>query len=176
MRLPTMALFMIIMALTIVIFDNTGSVDPSSSQLSFYNSSTVNSSVNFAGMNISVSPSPILNFITHPTGLTQSALWASLLGFIALFLAITISAGILRISSTDAVTFSPLFLLLVSFCFFPVSLLYGWIQREFSNYMCGPGNGFCLFPTVFAIFFAGTLALSWILSCFQQWRTGFTSN
>ena len=174
MRLPTMAIFMLIMTLAIVTFDNTGNVDPTSSQISFYNSSQ-DSSLDIAGQNISVSPNSVMSFITHPTGVTQTALWASLVAFILLFGAVALFVGVFRISATDAVTFSPLFLLLIAYCFFPVALLYGWIQREFSSYMCATGT-FCMMPTMIAILFAGVLALSWILSCFQQWRTGFINS
>jgi len=62
MKLSTMAVFLLIVTLVIVIFDNTGSLSPESANLNFYNQSEDTDSGTVK----------VWNFFTNPTDWTSS--------------------------------------------------------------------------------------------------------
>jgi len=163
MKLSTMAVFLLIVTLVIVIFDNTGSLSPESANLNFYNQSEDTDSGTVK----------VWNFFTNPTDWTSSG---GLVYYLIILLAGTlttfiVAAIVTKAYAPDTYLFATYFGILAGFGSIPVTLLYNFTQRELSSYMCTTGT-FCLFPTVVAMVVAGGLGFMWIMKCIESWRTG----
>ena len=175
MRLPQMTVLMLVILIAIATFEATGTVDPQNANPTFFNSSLNSPSAGNSTIWMGFNANDIWTAIFNPNNFATSAFIAAIIIFIGSVLAVTFGAGLLRITTSDTTNFSPLIYALFLFGSIPVAMLYTFLQKELSSYMCGPGLGACYMPTMISILFAGTLLINWIFACLQVWRTGFTS-
>ena len=166
MKLVTQGLFMWVFAVAIMLLWHTAGVNPDQS-LNFYNS-TNSTSVSYLGIN-GTTPN-LMDTLTNPQGFLTGSFWTLLLAFIAGTLGIVLIAGLLKITSTDAVTFTPMFIMYLTFAAFPIGLIFQFLNSEIGSYSGGAGT---LIAVLIPLLICGTLAFNWVTSCMKMWRTGF---
>lgn len=159
-----MAILLFIITMSIVIFDNTGSVDPSSANLNFYNQSQDTQS----------GTPTVWTFFKDPSdwGSSGTLVFYLIITLASALTAFVIAAALTKAYAPDTYLFAAWFGILIGFGSIPVTLLYNFIQRELSSYMCVPGAGFCFFPTVLAVMVSSSIGFTWIMTCIKSWRTG----
>ena len=163
MKLSTLAVYLLILTLVIITFDNTGSLNAESADLNFYNQS----------QDVGNGTSRVWDFFTDPTDWSSAG---GLVYYLVIILAASLTAFIVaavitKSYPTDTTAFAVFFAMIVGFGSLPVTLLYNFTQRELSSYMCDVGT-FCLFPTMAATVIAGGLGFMWIMTCISSWRSG----
>lgn len=163
MKLLTLAMILVIIQLSIGLFDNTISVDGEAAVPEQYgNEVSVNGTTNY-----------LYDFVTNPHGWSQTAL-IIFLGSVTLFItSASIAAGFFKYQPADVVYFAGLFSVFIGLGSIPIVSLFGVINREMEVFACSAGS-FCTPAIIVASLTAGALGLAWVMACLNWWRTGST--
>jgi hypothetical protein len=167
MRLTTLLTLLTIFGIAFLAFYNTGTVDPTSGNFISYNQI----------INSSDSTQPfLLDYFAHPTDFFNSNLWLIFwVGIIGASIATALFIGALRISTTDAVTFSAWPIMVMAYGSFWVTVIFTGLANELNSYM-SPGTDWALMPTILALAFVAVPAIQLLLLVQQLWRTGFVNS
>ncbi len=163
MKLLTLAMILVVIQLSIGLFDNTISVDGESAvPLQYGSDVSINGTTNY-----------LYDFVTNPHSWSQTAL-IIFLGSVTLFItSASIAAGFFKYQPSDTVYFAGLFSLFIGLGSIPIVSLFGVINREIGAFACSAGS-FCTPAIIFASVTAGLLGLAWVMACLNWWRTGST--
>ena len=165
MKLSSNIILFVIILFSIGLFYHTGNVDPESGNIDYYGNSTVGST--------NSSEPYIWDFVTNPDTWESSNFLVYIIATFIVTLTLTgIIAGLFRMQASDATLFSPLFIVLVSFGGTTIFALFNFLRTESATYMCSAGTS-CMIPSMLAVVVAGGLAIEYVMSCIQWWRTGF---
>ncbi len=163
MKLLTLAMILVIIQLSIGMFDNTISIDGEAAVPEMYGSDvSLNSTTNY-----------LFDFVTNPRQWSRSALIVFLLSITVFISASSIAAGFFKYQPSDTVYFAGLFSVLIGLGSIPIIGLFNVINREIGAFACSAGS-YCTTAIIFASLTAGTLALAWVMACINWWRTGST--
>lgn len=163
MKLLTLAMILVIVQLSIGLFDNTISIEGTEAVPQAYGLNvTINSTTNY-----------LYDFVTNPHGWGSTALIAFLVGITTFIVAASIVAGIFRYAPSDTVWFAGLFSVMIGLGSVPVVSLFNVINREIGVFACAAGT-YCTPAIVIATMTAGLLGLAWVFACLSWWRTGST--
>jgi hypothetical protein len=170
MRLSTSISFLTIFGLACLLFYATGAPDAAAGKLTFYNSST---NVTTPGVDTT---NYILDWFASPDDFFSRSIWMIfLLTFLTTVFVTGIFSGLLRISTTDAVTFSMWPIAVLAYGNFWITTIWVTLTRELNAYM-NPGGGFALMPMVLALAFVALPAVQFLMAVQQMWRTGFVNS
>lgn len=163
MKLLTLAMILVIIQLSIGLFDNTISIEGAEAVPEAYGLNvTINSTTNY-----------LYDFVTNPHGWGSTALIAFLIGITVAITAGSIVAGIFKYQPSDTIYFAGLFSLFIGLGSVPVVSLFNVINREIGAFACAAGT-YCTPAILVATLTAGLLGLAWVLACVNWWRTGST--
>ena len=167
MKLATLAILMVCITLTIVIFDQTQYIDEESGKIDFYNVSediTTKDQVS----------TRVWSFFLEPSNWGTGSNLANYL-IITVAGLLIIGTGVALVAKSyapDTYVFAIFYTGVIGYGGIPVILLYGFIERNLGALMCTGGNAFCFFPKIIAIMIAGSLGFVWVMKCVNSWRTG----
>lgn len=161
MKMLTLAILLVVIQLSIGLFDNTISVDGESAVPAMYGSNvSINSTTNY-----------LYDFVTDPLGWGNNEFIIYLVGVTATLAVAAIAAGFLRSQPSDSIYFAPLFVVFLGLGAIPIVGLFNVINREIGAFACSAG-GYCVPAIVIGALTAGALGLSWVITCIHWWRTG----
>lgn len=168
MRLTTILTLLTIFGIACLIFDSVGTVDTTSGNF-------LSPGMNATDTNSTTSPY-LLNYLTDPTNLFNSSLWTGFwLALLATIGLSTVFSGIFRFTTSDAVTFAPMPILILAYGNFWIGTIFTFLAKELTSYMNPGATHWALMPTVLAMAFISIPAINMILGVLQMWRTGFTN-
>ncbi len=163
MKLLTLAMVLVIVQLSIGLFDLSLSLDGESAVPVQYGSDvSINSTTNY-----------LYDFVTNPHSWSQSALILFLVSVTAFIVTASIAAGFFKYQPADVVYFAGLFSVFVGLGSVPVISLFNVINREIGAFACSAGS-YCTPAIIVAALTAGLLGLAWLIACLNWWRTGST--
>lgn len=163
MKLLTLAMILVVVQLSIGLFDNTISVDGEAAvPLQYGNDVSINGTTNY-----------LYDFVTNPHSWSQSALLLFLVSVTAFIVTASIAAGFFKYQPADVVYFAGLFSVFIGLGSIPIWSLFEVINREIKIFACSAGS-FCTPAIIFASLTAGLLGLAWVMACLNWWRTGST--
>ena len=165
MKMLTLAILLVVIQLSIGLFDNTISVDGEAAVPTMYGSNvSIDSTTNY-----------LYDFVTNPLGWGDSNFIIYLIGVTATLAAAAIAAGFLRSQPSDSIYFAPLFVVFLGLGAIPVVGLFNVINREIGAFACVAGS-YCTPAIIAGSLTAGLLGLAWVMACVNWWRTGSTGN
>ena len=172
MKLSTMIILMLVISFSITIFDGVGTIQADEGVIAFYNQTSGN-----AGLisDDGQSSTKLWDFLKDPGNWKESTLMKYMLYIVTTVLVTGAGLALLtKAYAPDTYLFGPWFIIILGFGSIPCWQLFNFLQREMSSFMCDPDVvlGFCYFPTLIAVLFTGALAMTWILTCINSWRTG----
>jgi len=165
MKLATLAVVMLCITFTIILYDQTSYVNTATGELDFYN---LSEDISKEGMSTRV-----WNFLLEPSewGTGSNLINYLVASLVGLLIVGGLVAYVTKSYAPDTYVFAIFYTGILGFGAIPVILLYGFIERNLGALMC-VGDGFCFFPKIIAILIAGGLAFLWIIKCLSAWRTG----
>ena len=163
MKLLTLAMILVIVQLSVGLFEKTIDIDVGDAVPQQYGLDvSVNSTTNY-----------LYDFVVNPHSWASTALLTFLIGITTFIATASIVAGIFRYTPTDTVWFAGLFSVMISLGSVPVVRLYSVIDKEIGAFACSAGT-LCTPAIIVASLTAGLLGLAWVLACLSWWRTGST--
>lgn len=173
MKLGVMIMMLLCLQVTIMMFDNTISVDNTDAIPGVYNQTGV---INGTSTVTNASTSMFWGYVSNPTKWTNTSLVVYLVAFIA---ALAVS-GITILGSTaissDTIRFAPLFMILFGVGSIPIVSFWGVLQREVGAFACASGTLTCWTAWLVPFLIIGPLTTMWFLACFTHWRTGLQTS
>ncbi len=161
MKLLTLAMLLVIIQLSIGLFDNTISVDGESAVPEMYGSNvSLNSTTNY-----------LYDFVTNPLSWSSTAFIVFLVSITTFITAASIAAGFFKYQPSDTVYFAGLFSVFIGLGAVPIVGLFNVINREIGAFACVAGS-YCTPAIIFATMTAGALGLAWVMACLHWWRVG----
>lgn len=165
MKLLTLAMILVIVQLSVGLWDRTIDIEGSEAIPTPYGTNvSINSTTNY-----------LYNFVLNPTSWADSALIAFLIGVTVFIASASIVAGIFKYTPSDTVWFAGVFSALIGLGSIPIGRLFSVIDREIKLFACVPG-AYCTPAIIVAGLTAGLLGLAWVLVCLNWWRTGSTGS
>lgn len=153
MKLGSMIMFLVIVQLSFMLFDNT--LTDTSYNLSPNNVSSGNSTVN-----------SVYDFIINPTVWANSNFMSYLSGYLLTTGGIVV--GLFLVFRPDITITFGLFVFFLGFGAIPIINIYNLIVREVGAFACTPGVP-CSIAIILAALTAGLLALYYVICCIEFW-------
>ncbi|MGC9309796.1 MAG: hypothetical protein ACP5D2_03835 [Candidatus Nanoarchaeia archaeon] len=169
MKLSTLTIFMIILTFTIVLFQDTSTIDPDSGDINF--EAGEGDLAPGADTNSTYITGKLWNFVKNPHQWSTG----SIIFYLAIALLISLAEGTIYASisnsyAPDTYIFGIFYSGLMFLGAYPTWLLYNFINGEMSPYVCG-GASACFLPTVIATIFSFGLGITWVFTVIKSWRT-----
>lgn len=155
MRLAYMIMLLMVIQITIVVFDSPDS-----------NSFNLLGTVEGVEIEDSSYTSAIWEFITKPYSWTPSEFIAIFTAFITIGTGIVI--GLMYTQRLEINILFPLFLIILTLGTLPIANLSEIIYREASSFGCIVGE-FCYPATVLVALICGLLGILWVFTCVEWW-------
>ena len=173
MKLGNMIILYLIITLVLILFQNIGSIDPTSGDIDWLNKS-------YSENLTATSSSTIGEY-------TTKVWWDSLLapnfynqGIVFMLIAIAsimvtafvFGSVISGAFPSDTFIFAPLFIVTLGLGLLPTFLATSFVMTETSTFMCVDAATNCMMPTIIGIIVGAVLFIPWLFACIRHWRTG----
>ena len=176
MKLSTSLSFFAILAISIWVFNAVGTTNQYSGTLLLYNETYCVSNCTDVPLASAANGPYLWEWFTNPINIFTSPIWVFVILTLVVGFVGAISVGVLKISTTDAITFSAFPLLVLTFGNICISTVFTFIVKELNSYIGHATTGSTLMPVVLALAFVSIPAFQFFLGVTQMWRTGFTNS
>jgi len=176
MKLSTMIIMLLCISVCIGLFDQTGSVTPEYGEITFndveYNASVTEQNATGTVAKSNEVTNAMWRWILNPTD------WRNAEGFIyiiiglfaASLVGLALYAALSNSFAPDTYFFGVMYIGILAMGFLPIHQLYSFLSRELTSYIC-QGLEYCYLSTVITVLVVSPLAVTWVFSVLQAWRT-----
>ena len=174
MKLGNLIILYVIITLVLVIFQNVGTIDPTSGDIDWLNKSysdNLTTSSTSAGIGTYTSQD-LWDSLLHPQFFNQGIVKMMIAIASIMITAFVFGSVISGAFPSDTFIFAPAFIVTLGLGLFPTFLATNFVMTETSPLMCIDAATNCMMPTVIGIIVGIVLFVPWYLACERHWRTG----
>jgi len=172
MKLGNMIILYLIITLVLVLFQNIGSIDPTSGDIDWLNKS-YNDNLTSVGIgDDTYSTKDFWDSLLHPQFFNQGIVKMIIAIALIMLGSFALAALVSKSYPSDTFIFAPFFIVTVGLGLFPTFLATSFVMTETSTFMCIDAATNCMMPTILGIIVGGVLFIPYLFACIRHWRTG----